>query len=69
MNVEFDSDLSDISEAETDQAAPIRPYQYEPVINTVEVSSGSDGDSDSDTSVSSNDHELGDDSIPDVSNW
>ena len=33
MDIEFDSDLSDISEAEFDSSALIRPYQFEPLVN------------------------------------
>ena len=33
MDIEFDSDLSDFSEAEFDSSAPIRPYQFEPLVN------------------------------------
>ena len=50
MDIEFDSDLSDISEAELDSVAPIQPYQFEPLVNrptTSDKDSEIEGQSDS----------------------
>ena len=71
MDIEFDSDLSDVSEVEVDEAGPIQPYQYEPRRNTPEESTDSEEEqSDSSTSTDDEDGRPAPGVIiPDVSTW
>lgn len=67
MDIEFDSDLSDISEAELDSAAQIRPYQFEPLVNRPTTS---DEDSEIERqSDSSFDRDQENEPVPDVLTW
>lgn len=51
MDIEFDNDLIDISEGESDLAGPIRPHQYEPRISTKDESSLCTNEGDSGSSA------------------
>lgn len=71
MDIEFDSDLSDISEAEFDSAAPIRPYQFEPLVNQP-TTSDEDSEIDDERQLDSSfDHapDRENESVPDVLTW
>ena len=72
MEIEFDSDLSDISEVDLDEAGPIQPYQYEPRRNGTEQRSDSEEESDFEDDqlqLLEGDLRGEDEIIPDVSTW
>ena len=67
MDILIDSDLSDVSDFDINEPAPIRPYQYEPIANarSETVTSDEESTSDSDPSYENDINEQ----IPDVSIW
>ena len=65
MDVVFDSDLSDVSDIDLDQPAPIQPYMYEPTRNDQEETSESEEDDHFAPEDLASDEELG----PEVATW
>lgn len=67
MDLEFDSDLEDVSEFDFSQGGVVQPYLYEPIRNVVRESSSESDSDESDSSAISSSDEAG--IVPDVSAW